>query len=241
MAAGDQIYPVLSTSADAGVPAENANQDETAGAFEATLLSPARIQAAFFYSREDRARFANMDAALRMNLSDALADKLDQQIINGSEGLLNGTNLSNHNVSSEDDFESYLSNFAFGRVTGTYASSTADLRIVAGAATFGHAGATYAGTATNKGDLSAAEKLMMVTAGMKVSAHVPAVASNKQNSVIRLGLRRDMVSPIWDGISLVVDEVTLAAKGQIKITAVMLHAISILRAAGFHKQQSQHA
>ena len=199
------------------------------------------IQAAFFYSREDRARFAGMDSALRMNLSDALSDKLDQQILNGSEGLFDGTNLANHNTSAEDDFESYMSNFAFGRVTGTYASSTADLRIVAGAATFGHAGGIYAGSANNKGDLSAAEKLMAVTSGLKVSAHVPAVSANKQNAVIRLGMRRDMVSPIWDGISLVVDEVTLAAKGQIKITAILLYAISILRTAGFYKQQSQHA
>ena len=76
---------------------------------------------------------------------------------------------------------------------------------------------------------------------MKVSAHVPAVASNKQNAVIRLGMRRDMVAPIWEGVTLIPDEITLAGKGQIQVTAVMLHAIKILRTAGFYKQQSQHA
>ena len=35
-----------------------------------------------------------------MNLGDALSDKLDQQILNGTEGLLNGTVLANHNVSA---------------------------------------------------------------------------------------------------------------------------------------------
>ena len=48
-----------------------------------------------------------------------------------------------------------------------------------------------------------------------------------------------MVAAIWEGIVLIPDELTLADKGQIKITAVMLHAIKILREAGFHKQQIQ--
>ena len=87
---GEAVYPVLSTSADAGTPAEGAAQDETAGGFTADVLSPSRIQASFFYSREDRARFAGMDSALRMNLSDALSDKLDQQILNGANGCWKG-------------------------------------------------------------------------------------------------------------------------------------------------------
>ena len=41
-----------------------------------------------FFSREDQARFMGMDSALRMNLSDALADKLDAEAISGTNGLL---------------------------------------------------------------------------------------------------------------------------------------------------------
>ena len=241
VAVGEAIFPVLTTSATVHTPAENAAAADTTGAFSAEVLSPSRLQAAFFYSREDRARFAGMDEALRSNLSDALSDKLDQQILNGDEGLFDGTNLANHTVSAENDFESYMSNFAFGRVEGTYASMLGDLRILMGAGTYGHAGSVYAGTASNKGDWSAAEKLASITGGVKVSAHVPAVASNKQNAVIRLGMRRDMVAPIWEGVTLIPDEISLAGKGQIQVTAVMLHAIKLLRAGGFYKQQSQHA
>ena len=50
-----------------------------------------------------------------------------------------------------------------------------------------------------------------------------------------------MVAPIWDGVSLIPDEITKASEGQIRITAVMLYAAKILRADGFYKQQSQHA
>ena len=235
---GEAVFPVLTTSADVNVPAENANSDETAGAFSAEVLSPGRLQAAFFYSREDRARFAGMDEALRSNLSDALSDKLDQQILAGDEGLLDGTNLANHNVSTETTYALYREQFAYGRVDGKYASATGELKAVMGSGTFAHAASQYRGNNDNTDALMA-----MGAAGVdvKVSAHVPAVSGNKQNAIIRLGMRRDMVAAIWEGVTLIPDEVTKGANGQIVVTAVMLHAVQVLRSAGFYKQQTQHA
>ena len=234
---GDSVYPVLTTSADVGTPAENAAQAETTGAFSASVLSPSRLQASFFYSREDRARFSGMDEALRMNLSDALADGLDKQILTGSEGLLTGTKLPDHNSSAQATYAHYRSELAYGRVDGTFAGSVSDLKIVMGAASYGHAAAAF--RSDNAGDRAALEDLMGVTGGVKVSAHVPGVASKKQLAVIRLGSRRDMVAAIWEGVTLIPDEITKAANGQIVITAIMLHAVKILRADGFYKQQLQ--
>ena len=239
VAVGDAVYPVLTKNADVRTPNENAAASETDGSFTADVLSPSRLQASFFYSREDRARFVGMDEALRMNLSDALADGLDKQILVGGEGLLTSANLPNHNVSAVTSYANYRNELGYGRVDGTYAAAVGDLRIVMGAATYGHAAGVF--RSDNAGDRAALEDLMQVTAGIKVSAHVPGVANNKQNALVRLGSRRDMVSPVWEGISLIPDEITKAATGQIVITAVMLHAVKILRSAGFHKQQVQHA
>ena len=239
VAVGEAVYPVLSTNADVHTPAENGPAAETTGSFAADVLSPSRLQASFFYSREDRARFMGMDEALRMNLSDALADGLDKQILAGTNGLFTGTNLANHNVAAVTSYANYRSELGYGRVDGTYAGGVGDLRIVMGASTYGHAAGVF--RSDNAGDRAALEDLMSVTAGVKVSAHVPAAASNKQNAVIRLGSRRDMVSPIWEGITLIPDEITKAANGQIVVTAVMLHAVKLLRAGGFFKQQTQHA
>ena len=236
---GDSVYPVLTTNANAGTPAEGADQNETTGSFTANLLTPSRIQASFFYSIEDRARLVGMGEALRMNLSDALSDKLDQQILNGSKGLLNGTVLANHDASAVTTYANYRSQFAYGRVDGTFAGSVSDIRSVMGSGTYGHAAGVF--RSANAGDRAALEDLMQVSGGVRVSAHVPAVASNKQNSVIRLGMRRDMVAALWMGLTLIPDNVTKAKSGEIIITAVMLHAIQLLRAGGFYKQQTQHA
>ena len=84
---GEAVYPVLTSELSVGTPAENDPQAETTGAFSADTLKPSRIQAAFFYSREDRARFAGMDASLRENLSMGLSDGFDKLIIAGPNGL----------------------------------------------------------------------------------------------------------------------------------------------------------
>ena len=62
----------------------------------------------------------------------------------------------------------------------------------------------------NSVDRTALDRLMEITGGVRVSAHVPAEASDKQNAVIRRGMRRDMVAPIWEGITIIPDEVTKA-------------------------------
>ena len=111
-----------------------------------------------------------------------------------------GTNLANHNASAVTAFEDYRDHFAYSRVDGTFAATTADLRVVMGNATYAHAAKTYR---ANNADDSALDSLMRVTSGVKVSAHVPAAVSNKQDSIIRRGVRRDMVAPIWEGVTLI--------------------------------------
>ena len=238
VAVGEAVFPVLTSGATAQSPAENAaiNPTDDTGAFSADVLQPARLQTSFLYSREDRARFAGMDAALRQNLSDALADGLDKAIVAGANGLLTGANLAAHDVNAVTSYALYREQFAYGRVDGKYAVATSDLRVVMGAATFEHASGQYRGASDNTDALMA-----IVAAGIpvRVSAHVPAAGGSKQNAVVRLGLRSDMVAPIWQGLTLIPDEVTKAAEGQVRITAVLLHAVKILRANGFHKQQVQ--
>ena len=39
---------------------------------------------------------------------------------------------------------------------------------------------------------------------------MPAVASTKQNNVIRLGMRSDYVQPLWMGVTIIIDETSPA-------------------------------
>ena len=237
----DAVYPVLTTRATVGGP-HNDSTDvaETTGGYSADLLAPERIQASFIYKRVDAMRFPAMDPSLRLALNGGLEEKLDYEIIAGAAGLLTGTNLANNNVAAVTTFADYISRMGYARVDGRYAAELGDLRTVAGAGTYGHMGSVYR---SNNADYSVVDSLMAKTAGVRVSAHVPAVsAAHKQNAIIRLGMRRDMVQPTWQAVTIIVDEYgELAGKGEIEVTAVLGMNTKILRADGFFKQQTQHA
>ena len=235
---GESIFPVLTKNATVHTPAENAAAAETTGSFSADVLTPKRLQASFFYSRESKAKFSGLDEALRQNLSDALSDSLDKQILAGDPtGLLHGTVLDNNNVSAITTFNGYRTNLSFGRVDGTYANSVADIRVLMGSGTYAHASGVYR---SDNADYSALDALMRVIS-IRVSAHIPAVASNKQNALVARGNLMHAVAPIWSGIQLVPDEITrLAAHGEIVLTAIMLYNFKLLRADGFHKQETRH-
>ena len=235
---GERVYTVLSTSAAPGTPAKGAEQGHSAAAFTAAVLSPSRVQGSLFFAREDRARLAGLDESLRSNLSESLGDELDQQVLTGTNGLLTGTVLANNAASAADTFATYRSRFAFGLVDGKYAMTTGDLRLLVGSKTYSHAASVYRG---NNSDLDALASLMAATGGVRVSANVTAVSGDKQNVVIRRGGRQDAVVAIWEGVSLITDEVTQAKAGEIIVTAVMLYAFKVLRADGFSKVESQHA
>ena len=235
VAMSDAVYPVLSTRPTVGGPhADSTDAPETTGAFTSNLLAPQRLQASFIYKRVDAARFAGMDSSLRSALNGGLEEALDKEAIAGTSGLLTGTNLDAHAAESAiKTFAQFLTQFGYARVDGRYASEASDVRTVCGAATYALMGSSYR---SDNADFTALDALMGKTGGVRVSAHVPAVASTLQNSVIRLGSRRDMVQPVWSGVTIIVDEATLSGGGEIEITAVLLMNTKILRAGGFFKQ-----
>ena len=230
---GEAVYPVLTNNTPAADVAEAGNVAETTGSFSAEVLTPRRIQASFFYSREDRARFAGMDEALRMNLNDALSSGLDKYILTKTDlGLLEfGTDPTADGTT--ETFATYRTAL-FAQVDGRYAMTAADVCMLVGGDTFAHMALQYRG---NNADDSALDSLMRVSGGVRVSAHVPDQTNgNVQQAVIARGKGyRHAVAPIWEGIQLIPDEVTKAASGEIVITAVMLMNFKVIRTAGFKR------
>ena len=237
---GDGSFPVLSTVPSVKGPFTGSdNAAQTDAEFVATNLSPERLQASFSYRRTDAARFAGLDASLRLALNGGLQEALDKQAISGTDGLLTSTNLPNNNVSAVSTFALYLSGLLYGRVDGRFARTPGDIKMILGQGTFNHASAAYKG---NNSDESGVERLQEKSGGLMVSAHVPPVASSKQNCLIRLGMERGAaVQPMWQGVSLLVDEFSRSAYGEVIVHAILLSNFAITRKAQFHKQQVQTA
>ena len=233
VAMGQAVYPVLTSRPTVRGPFVGSDDAaDTTGAFDADLLPPKRIQASFIYRRTDAMQFNSMDSALRQALNGGLQEKLDYEAIGGTSGLLTSTNLPDHDVSAVTTFANYLSRFLYGRVDGRYAEQKNDIRVLMGAPIYAHAGSVYQSSAYK----SALAVLEEDSGGVRVSAHVPAVVSKKQDSVVRLGMRRDMVQPIWSAVTIIVDEVTLSGKGEVEISGLSGFPNAILGPFGVFRE-----
>lgn len=231
--AGRTTYPVLSTGATVSAPAENASVSETSGAFTAEAISPSRLQASFFASREDLAGFRGMEMALRTNLSEALTDGLDGRLVTGLF-----SDLTKQTVSAQTNYNNYRSLLVYGRVDGAWAMTASDIRLVMGAGTYAHASAQWRGTSV--GDESALDSLMRASGGIRVSPHIAAPDSNnKQDVLVRRGMRPDAYLPMWDGVTILVDPYSRSDTGQIEFTGILLFGFGGVRSGGFRQQQVQ--
>lgn len=232
--AGDAVYPVLTTRPTVHGPfTALETAANTTGAFTADMLVPSRLQSAFFYRRSDAARFAGMGEALRLALSSGLSEALDKEIIDRIV-----TDVTRTDASAADTFASYRSRFVYDVIEGRFASTEGDLRMLVGTDTLADMAVLYRG---NNADDSVLDSLRRITSGVRVSPHIAATASTKQDVLIRRGSRMDAVAPIWEGITLIPDEVTKAETGEIVVTAVMLAAFKIIRTGGFQRIQAQHS
>ena len=235
-ASGEALYTVMTSRAAASTPAAGASVAESTGAFSVTTLSPKRIQAAFEYRIEDRARFGQLDMALRNQLNEALSEGLDKAILTrAATGLFNS--VTQVATAAEETYSSYRELLA-ARVDGRLAMGTGDVRMLVGASTFEHMDAEYR-TDTAGDDQSALDFWRSRSGGVRVSYHVPAVTAKKQDALLRIGGRRDSVAVLWQGITLINDNITKADTGVVILTACMLYDFSLLRQDGFIRQSLQ--
>lgn len=192
---GDATFTVLTTSVAPGTPNAGADQDHSAAAFTATVLDPEQIQGSFFIRREDRARLAGMEEALRQNLSDAMQDTLDSEII-GANGFLpasGGLTARTGDANAEATFATYrVLVYDHQTIDGIYASMASQVRVLVGPATYEHAAGEYR---SNSAADSAIDSLMRVSGDVRVSAHIPAPATsggdaNDQDVIVAKGVGR---------------------------------------------------
>ena len=235
---GTAAFPTLTTAPNIRGPFSNSSDAaQTDATFAANSLSPERLQASYSYRSSDAARFSGLDSSLRLALNSGLQEALDQQAINGGSGLLNGTNLSNNNVTALTSFVQYLDRLLYGRVDGRYGRAPGDVRILVGSPVFTHMSTLYK---SSESDETTSERLAARSGGLVVSAHVPALSSKRQNTLMRLGSSAGAaVQPLWDAVSILVDPYSKSVQGEVVVTATLLANFQVTQGSQWHKQQVQ--
>ena len=238
--AGDAGYITLGTSVTGGPKAKSSASDETAGAFVVTSAQPRRLTGSFRFTAEDAARLSGLEDSLSANLSSVLSDALDNQAVNGSgsgDGTINGllAILANPNApaTGQETFARYVA--AIGsHVDGTFAVDLGGVRVLVGAATYRHAISVFR---SDESAMTAEGWATDRTGGLRVSGRIAAPASNIQQCIVR----RDnplgdsvAVMPVWQGLQLIRDPYSDAAKGETVLTGIILVGdVVVLRSGAF--------
>ena len=172
-----------------------------------------------------------LSGALREGLSEALDAALVTEIV---------AETTRAAASAVDTFATIRSRFVFNALDGRHANDIREVRAVVGVGTVKFLATLYRG---NNADVSSYEFVRDQAGGLRVSPHISAAGllriSKTFCSVV--GSRPDATAALWDGITLLVDPYSREAEGEIKLTAILLGKVEVLRASGFARIQSQHA
>ena len=242
VATGEQNYPTITTTSNASILAKDAAEGDAVDAgITAHVIEPTRLQKSYEFRREDQAVLAGMEEALRMDLSGAVSDLLDQQVLAGDgttgaqfDGFLataaNGGIPDRSDTPARVTFAQAAGEAARG-IDGKFAGGLGECAIVIGDDTARDLASKF----TTNGEESALAYMSRTTRATMASANIPAVASMFQEGVLaRMGASgANAVCPIWDSLFMIRDEITGRKSGQIAVTVGMLAGFDILRAAGF--------
>ena len=228
---GAAVWPVLSVRPSVAGPFSGSDSAaETNGTFGADLLSPQRLSASYRYRQSDAVRFRGMSEGLRQALNQGLSESIDAQTV--AQIVSDVTRTARTSTSNFAHYKSTLTS----SVDGRFAGMESDVKMLIGTPTLIHGETLYKSSESPE---SAIDLLRRAGGGVKVSAFVPGVSSNRQDILVRKGARMDAVAALWDRVTID-DNVTKAQTGEVVLTAVLYAAFKVVRTDGFARLQVQH-
>ena len=233
---GEVSYPRLSAGTSADVRSDGVELDGTAATLTTESISPTRLTASYTLGVESLARVRGWEEALRRDLRQTMADKLDALVLNGQaasgsnspavEGII-GSLTNPTDPTAVAGWKDYLQAFDNG-VDGKYAISDSEVRILVNVEAWKHAQNLEVGTQGRSGILR--DRLPMDR--FRASANMPAAASNIATAIAYASgasnLARGYIAPVWNGLQLIVDMYTGAKKGERILTAIQLVGFSMV-------------
>lgn len=223
--AGETEYVILTSGPAPTMQAEGGTIPMAAAStFTTQTLKPRRIGASIEFSRELLASVSGIEAALRMDLVSSMRDQMNRRVLVGSgapdvEGIFN--RIAKPSVpTAVAKYDDFVKTPSLG-VDGIFAQTAGDIGIVMNPEIYQFAsGLIQAGSGE-----SAIMGMSRVARSVVSSAFVPkAPTSNTRAHVGEVvlsasGVPGSHLGAIWQGVTLITDEVTLADKGEVRVHA----------------------
>ena len=231
---GTAAWPVLSSGTTAVQASAGAAVDAVAATFVATAIEPVRLSARYLFRIEDLSKLQGMEESLRVDLRGAVADAMDAQVIAGNGTAPNVNGLTNALTAPADPSNVFTWVDAVravaSQVDGKFASTPAQVRTLVDPQLYSSLAVSLHATASVS---AAARYIESISGGIRVSANLPALASNIGTALISKTALPGSVAPVWEGLSLIRDPYTGAASGQVSLTAIALWNFRVIRSAAY--------
>ena len=232
IAEGQPQWITITDGADPELVARDRDVSESTYAYSQVNISPVRHAASFVIAREDMALFSQMEAQLRQDLNSALTESITDRVINEStrfDGILAALTSSDVHT-AVPAFDNVL-DLAYDSVTDTNLNSTTsqDTSWVAHYSLEKVMDKLY-NSARTTDNRTALDRLRELSGGVRFTRHFPAIASKKVKMVgVRNGGPTPAVLGVWNSLQFFVDDLSLAKKGQRRITAESMIGFKVLR------------
>ena len=235
-------YVVFSTGVSPENKADEAVKDAEVATLTPFTLEPLRLTARYSWNYTDNARIMGLEEALRQDLSAALSEQMDKATLTGDgtapnvQGFLAA--LTDPTAPSAVAGIADYVRAVTASVDGRYADQASMVKLLVGSDTYGHA----AQTNLTVDSMSALQHLESISQGVKVTAHMPAVANKFQQGIaVAGGGHLSSKCPIWGGLELasIRDPYTSAAAGIVNLTAIQLWNFKIVRTAPYRQVSFQ--
>ena len=231
---GTAAWPILSTGTTALQRSGAQRIDATAATFAATAIEPVRLSARYLFRIEDLSKLNGMEDALRADLRGAIADAMDAQVIAGNGTAPNVSGLVNALTAPADPSDVFTWTDAVravaSQVDGKFAATPSQVRTLVDPKLYPELAVSLHATASVS---AAARYIESISGGIRVSANLPAPASDIATALISKTAATGSVAPVWEGLSLIRDPYTEAATGRVTLTAVALWNFQVVRSAAY--------
>ena len=228
---GQVLVPVISTGVTIGFVAAGAAQAESSPEATITTLTPRRGTGNFPINKEDLAVFPGMEDAWRMELTDAVQNAIDVDLLTlASKGLLVAGGTDPTDPADATTAVEFLAD-VYGAVDGAMSSAVNQNKLLVGPETYGYMGGLLYDTGSG---VTVADKMASVGVEVMVSDNVGPYSQMDQDGLVVVGPpRRNSIGVMWNGVEIIRDVFSKAPEGQVKFTVAVMWDFENVRSAGY--------
>ena len=228
---GEVLVPVITTGVTIGFVAPGVAQAESSPEAAVTTLSPRRGTGNFPINKEDLAKFPGMEDAWRMELTEAVQNAIDVDLLTlAGKGLLKAGGTDPTDPSDPTTAAEFLAD-VYGAVDGAMSSAVSQNRLLVGPETYGYMGGLIYDAGSG---MTVADKLASIGVQILVTDNAGPYAANDQDGLVIKGPpRRNAIGVTWAGIEIIRDEFSLAREGQLRFTVAVMWDFENVRSDGY--------